>query len=71
MLEDVVLENNSATDGGAIYNIGNLEMDGGAIQNNTATNFGGGIYNLGELDVDGVNIRDNDAPEGSGVYQGE
>jgi len=46
-------------------------MDGGAIQNNTATNFGGGIYNLGELDVDGVNIRDNDAPEGSGVYQGE
>jgi predicted outer membrane repeat protein len=38
-------------------------MNGGAIQNNSASEFGGGIYNLGDMQLDGVNIRDNTAPE--------
>jgi len=69
ILEDVILENNSAVRGGAIYNAGVLTMKGGAIQNNSASEFGGGIYNAGQMDLDGVNIHENDAPEGSGVYQ--
>ena len=37
--------------GGAIYNVGTLTVDGGAFENNLASEFGGAIFSKGELVV--------------------
>jgi uncharacterized repeat protein (TIGR02543 family) len=69
--------NNTAPDGGGIYNSGRskFEFIGGEIFGNTATRDGGGIYNLdfmgmyrGSVEMFGGVVSNNSAVSGGGVY---
>ena len=76
--------NNSGTitggasfNGGGIYNMGTLEIDGGTIEKNKALDetggCGGGIYNGpgASLTLHGGFISENEAVNGGGVYSAE
>lgn len=54
------------SDGGGIYNSGNLAITHCNIQDNFADNFGGGIFNSGTLTVTGSTIKGNVAKTGGG-----
>lgn len=67
--------NNSAKDGGAIYNHGdldnqnkaaNLNITGGSFTGNTATGNGGAIYNQADATIKGVEFSGNKAESGYG-----
>ena len=67
----VEFRNNTATDaGGAIRNVGRMELDGVIISNNRAVSiFGGGIHNVGsaELSIRRSQITGNVASTGGGI----
>ncbi|MBQ9873058.1 MAG: hypothetical protein IJM30_01210 [Thermoguttaceae bacterium] len=68
-LGGVSLINGSSSDGGAIYNAGELLLDRALLSNNAASNVGGAIYNSGELTVVNTIISGNRAGrDGGGVY---
>ncbi|HBB43219.1 MAG TPA: hypothetical protein DCZ74_06850, partial [Treponema sp.] len=50
------IKGNSATDGGAIYNLASLTIKGGTISGNSAVTSGGGIYNAETLTMTGGTI---------------
>ena len=67
--------NNSAKDGGAIYNHGdldnqnkaaNLNITGGSFTGNTASGNGGAIYNQADATIKGVEFSGNKAESGYG-----
>ena len=60
----------SSTSGGALYVFENgaLNIEGGAVSENSAAQDGGGIYNKGTLTVSGGAISDNTSKYGAGVY---
>jgi uncharacterized protein YjdB len=77
---DSTIENNEARrDGGGLYNLGDADLDGSDVQNNTADvnvyeptsgteSWGGGIYTAGVLTMNGGDILDNTAGnQGGGV----
>jgi hypothetical protein len=76
-LTNVVLTNNLAGVGGAIYNAstGNLTVSGTTVVSNEASQ-GGGIYNLGTASISNSTIMANTATDwestggGGGVYNG-
>ena len=45
------ITNNSANEGGGIYNLGDLTIENTKIYNNTASNGGSDIYNTGTLNI--------------------
>jgi len=69
-LSDDTIENNSASQGGGIYNRGTITLAGTLIEQNTATATqccgGGGIFNAGTLTDNGSTIEDNSATNGYG-----
>lgn len=78
-LTDVVLQNNQAGDGGAIYNQGTLTLIHTIVQGNSATlvatgsptfRHGGGIYNAstGTVVLQDSTIRDNTSMTGGGLF---
>ncbi len=73
-IENLTLENGSATNGGAISNFGTFTIDSCSIINNTATIHGGGIYNAGTCTInsDAVIGKENKANTattgGGGIY---
>ncbi len=56
-----------------IYNMGTLQINGGAIIENTAAPYGGGVFNNGLFEMNGGTIAGNTAHDGGGIYidQGE
>ena len=62
--------NNTGKDGGAIYSLGNLQIDSCAIDSNTATGNGGGIAALGtSYTIERTSITRNTAgDDGGGLY---
>ncbi len=66
-----LLRENTASEGGAVYNEGTATLDGVAVRSNTATT-GGGIYNNSatlKLQNSSTDIENNTAAEnGGGVY---
>ena len=63
------INNNTAYDGGGVYNNGTLTMEGGTINNNKANNAGGGICNgTGTLTIKGGQISNNKANYGAGIH---
>ncbi len=73
---DSTFENNSAADGGAIYNHGetdlggnmaSLTVEGGTFTGNTASKHGGAIYNAGTLDVTNGTFANNQAAQYGGA----
>jgi hypothetical protein len=70
-ISDCILEDNDATDGGAIYGVGlTLGFSDSELAFNTASGRGGAMYLAAgpELDLDSVDIHDNEASEGGGLY---
>lgn len=58
-----------ATDGGGIYNEGDLTILGGTVSHNKVTHYGAGIANLGSLTAQGLYVEDNEgAINGGGVW---
>lgn len=63
---------NSATNGGGVYNQGTFTMTGGTISENTALYNGGGVFNAGTFTMTGGEMTDNTAySNGGGVYFAE
>ncbi len=69
-LSDVVLEGNTAQDGGGLYvKSGQLELDHTRIWSNSATNSGGGFYADGSLlTVRDSQVYSNTASTGGGLW---
>lgn len=77
-IEDASFENNTATEGGAIYNTGDTDILGNVaaitlkdstFTGNTASGNGGAIYNGGTLTLAGTNtFTDNTAAVGADIY---
>jgi hypothetical protein len=69
-LSDVVLEGNTAQDGGGLYvQSGQLELDHTRIWSNSATNSGGGFYADGSLlSVRDSQVYSNTAHTGGGLW---
>ena len=60
VLQNITIQNCSATNGGAVYNTGTMTISGSTITGNTASGNGGGIYNTGTLNMNGyLQIHDN------------
>jgi len=56
---------NSAANGGGIFSIGTVNLNGGVIENNTATTNGGGVYQDGTMNVQGVVVIENNTKSGA------
>ena len=71
-LENLILENGKATDGGAIGNVGVLTVKDCTFKDNTATSDGGAISNDGVLTVNKSTFTDNTATganvDGGAIY---
>jgi hypothetical protein len=67
-LKDITISGGNATEGGAIYNAGELNIENAVLENNSAVR-GGAIYNKGVLNMNGGAIQNNSASEfGGGIY---
>ena len=73
------IKGNHATDGGAIYNLASLTIEGGTISGNSAVTSGGGIYNaetltmtsgtIGGSGESDLNTGTGTSGKGGAVYQ--
>lgn len=68
-LQSLLITGGNGTDGGGIYNVGDLLLSDVTVSGNTATN-GGGIYNLGSVSLAGCTVTGNTATDGGGIYSG-
>ena len=63
------IQNCQAPDGGGIYNNGSLNVTGGTISNNSASDHAGAIYNYGgTLEIANCTIANNTANDVGGIY---
>ena len=60
--------NKASGDGGAIYNLGTLTMNGTTFNTNIATGQAGAIWNIGTATVKGCNFQLNQANEAGAIY---
>ena len=68
-LSGVTLVNGNSDYGAAIYNEGDLVLDGCTFSNNVATQNGGAIYNTATLDINDCILSDNIATyRGGAIY---
>ena len=68
LLWSVALEHGSATQGGAIYNHGNITAQYCQIKNNQASDTGGAIYNRGQTTINYSTIGHNTAIRGGAIF---
>lgn len=61
--------NSQASEGGGLYNCGNVTISDSVVRSNTAINvaIGGGIYNKGFLNGTNLDIKDNTGYFGGGI----
>ncbi len=64
---DVVTINNTAENGGFVYNEGTVNFYGGSISAGTAIRVGGVAYNRGEMNIFSAEMSDNNAKLAGGV----
>ncbi len=64
---DVVTSNNTALNGGFIYNEGAVNFYGGVITGGTAIQAGGVVYNRGDMNIYAVDMSDNNAKLAGGA----
>ena len=76
VIENTTLDGNEASDGGGLFNLGNVDVVNSTLSGNSA-GFGGGIMNgyltqgsayAGELDVLNSTISGNEAEFGGGIF---
>ena len=58
----------ASSNGGGIYNIGTLNLNGGTVSANKANSYGGGVFSDGTFTMNGGTISDNEASNGGGIY---
>uniref|UniRef100_UPI003AF752E6 choice-of-anchor Q domain-containing protein n=1 Tax=Thiolapillus sp. TaxID=2017437 RepID=UPI003AF752E6 len=68
LLWSVALEHGSATQGGAIYNHGNITAQYCQIKNNQASDAGGAIYNRGQTTISYSTVGHNTAIRGGAIF---
>ncbi len=64
----MALEQGSATEGGAIYNDGNITAQYCEIKNNQASDSGGAIYNRGQTTISNSTVANNTAQRGGAIF---
>ena len=64
----MALEHGSATEGGAIYNDGNITAQYCEIKNNQASDSGGAIYTRGQTTISNSTIANNTAQRGGAIF---
>lgn len=57
----------ASSNGGGIYSLGTLNINGGTISGNTATSLGGGVYSANKFTMTDGTISDNTAASGGGL----
>ncbi len=57
--ESIIQENVANTDGGGVFNDGNLTVEGSTLSRNQASTLGGGIHNLGKITVQDSTFEGN------------
>lgn len=57
----------ASSNGGGIYSLGTLNINGGTISGNTATSLGGGVYSANNFTMTDGTISDNTAASGGGL----
>ncbi len=68
MLSDTLVTQNSAKNGGGVFNsLGQLLILGSVIAENAATNEGGGIHSDGNIEIRATQILSNTAQKGAGL----
>ncbi|MBR3890208.1 hypothetical protein IKJ53_06800, partial [bacterium] len=76
IIQAATFDGNSASNGGAIYNVGTLNLNTLSVfRNNIATTKGGIIYNVGSLNIEGeasgrVEMSNSTAKNGGAIYSG-
>jgi len=71
VVEDCVVEANSAFDGGGLFLAGEVELRGVDVLGNTASNYGGGVFTVSSVGLiaTGVEVLGNSATEfGGGLF---
>ncbi|WP_419653448.1 choice-of-anchor Q domain-containing protein [Thiolapillus sp.] len=64
----MALGQGSATEGGAIYNDGNITAQYCEIKNNQASDSGGAIYNRGQTTISNSTVANNTAQRGGAIF---
>ena len=64
---DIMTMNNTALNGGFIYNEGTVNLFGGTITSGTAMQSGGVAYNRGDMNIYSVEMSDNNAKLAGGA----
>jgi lysophospholipase L1-like esterase len=69
-IDDSVITNNKAVEGGGIENFGDLRLLNSTVSNNIAEEDGAGIWNVGNLRVENSTISGNasETEQGGGLY---
>lgn len=67
-LTNVTINNNSAADGGGVFNDGTVNATNTTLLGNTAVESGGGLYNEQVLALNSVTVSNNAAVDGAGLY---
>ncbi|WP_419591016.1 choice-of-anchor Q domain-containing protein [Thiolapillus sp.] len=68
LLWAIALENGSATQGGAIYNSGQITAHYCQFTNNYASDNGGAIYNRGQVTINYSTVANNTAQRGGAIF---
>ena len=63
----IVHGNMAGSSGGAIYNLGNLTLDGVTVSNSVASSHGGAIYSKGTLNLKNSTFTGNQSPNGGAI----
>ena len=65
--DDRILRNHTASDGGGIFNFGDLVVNASIINNNVADGVGGGLFTEGVATLNRSRVRFNEAASGGGI----
>ncbi|MDQ4143516.1 MAG: CSLREA domain-containing protein [Actinomycetota bacterium] len=64
----VILRDNEAAEGAAIWSSGTVQIEDSIIRNNSATENGGGVYGSGIVGITRTTLSGNEAAEGGGLF---
>jgi len=71
LIEDSIIAENEATNGGGIANAGTLQVDRSEISDNKTGGQGGGLHNSGYAELNNSSIEGNEANQGGGISNTE
>jgi hypothetical protein len=66
-LDDSTVADNTAIEGGGVYNNSTITITDSTVTDNVAQVDGGGIFDAGNMTINGSNVSTNNAAEGGGI----